>query len=1001
MKKYYITTIAVLITILIISSLLISLSESISHKSQLHLILLVSLLIITASTCITLRIIASVRNLGTTITPAIENRQQPDDIKADNIRLKSLIKNVVDGIITIDNHGIITFFSRSSEIIFGYSESEVIGENINIIMCADHRSNHDTYLKYYRESKRPGMIKNGPRKFKGRRKDGSSVDIEISINNIEDKHNNEYVGIIRDISERIFADKILASSTTRFTNCIEQFPFSIQIFNTKGILTNVNGAWRSLWGINDSAVGKYNILKDEKFIRQGLMIYIEMAFNGKPSTIPVTLFDQINSIGSHRWIQSNIFPIYNGNGEIDEVVLISEDTTERMRAEDERMKLNRHIRMLLESTDQGIFSINLGGMCTFINESAVKLLGYSNPDELLGERLLKMIVTSNDDDIAINPIFRTYTEGESAHIDNTEFMTKDNLAIPVEYSTRPILDDRLITGSVVVFSDITKRKLSECRLKENEARYRQIFSAVSDAIVIFDAKTQLIIEVNNAALTLYGHSQETISGLKYHSLSNIKLTPDDVIEIIANNKISQLPEMTHVDISGRVFNIEVSFGSFSINNTVVICAAIRDITERKNYEIELKKTRDSAINAFKAKSQFLANMSHEIRTPMNGILGSLELLSNSPLSDEQAGHLNTSQECGNNLMGVLDDLLCFTKSESGKLIFESIPFNIRNLIKKIMSHQILVATKKGTEINIDISKNLPEILIGDPTRIQQLLTNILSNAIKFTKNGKVTLYISYYLTSFDRDHIHIEVKDNGIGIKPELHASIFETFMQGDASTTRNYGGTGLGLAICKQLVSRMNGNIGVISNEQTGSTFWIDFCLAHQDSSAPPISSDMKSPNTLNMTNPSILLAEDNLVNQKVACAILKKLNCTVTIANDGEEAFQKACNEKFDLILMDCQMPKMDGYETTNSIRQEKGPNQKTSIIALTANALHGDDIKCIAAGMNDYMAKPINKEILISKLNTWISNKPAPKPGGKTKLSNNIRINKIQVTHNERIK
>ncbi len=1000
MKKHDIKRVAVLITILVISSLLVSLSEGINQESQLHLTLLIFLLIITASVYITLQKIKPSRIPDTIDSPEIENRQEFNEIKEDNIKLTALIQNTVDGIITIDSQGIITFFSRSSEIIFGYSESEVIGKNINIIMCDDHKSNHDTYLRYYRETKQPGMINNGSREFKGRRKDGSSIDIEISINNIAGSHNNEYVGIIRDISERLFAEKMLASSTIRFINCIEQFPFSIQIFNTEGILTNVNGAWKSLWGIDDSVIGKYNILKDENLKRQGLMNHIQMAFNGKSSTIPVTLFDLINSIGSNRWIQSHIFPVYNGDGNIDEVVLISEDTTERMRAEDERMKLNRHIRMLLESTDQGVFGINLGGVCTFINESAVKLLGYSNPDELLGERLLKMIINSNDD-IEKNPIFRTYTEGESAHIDNALFIKKDNLVIPIEYSTRPILDGRLITGSVVVFNDITKRKYSENRLKENEEKYRQLFRAVSDAIIIFDAKNQVIIEVNNAALELYGHSHETISGLKYHTLFNDKLTSDEIIQLIDNNRNSPLPEMKHIDISGKVFDVEVSFGSFLINDTTVICAAIRDITERKSYELELKRARDSAITAFKAKSQFLANMSHEIRTPMSGILGSLELLSDGPLTDEQAEYLNTSKECGNNLMGILDDLLCFTKSESGKLIFESIPFNMQNLIKKIISHQTPLATKRGSEINIDISKKFPEILIGDPTRIQQLLTNLLSNAIKFTENGSITLHISTYLTNHNNDHIHIEVKDNGIGIKSELHASIFETFMQGDASTTRNYGGTGLGLSICKQLVSRMNGNIGVISSEQAGSIFWVDFCLTHQVPSAPPINSDKENPSTVNATNPSVLLAEDNLVNQKVAFAMLKKLNCVVTIANDGEEALQKARNEKFDLILMDCQMPKMDGYETTSNIRQEKGPNQQTTIIALTANALHGDDKKCIAVGMNDYMSKPINKATLISKINTWTSIESASWTDAKIELVNNRKTNKIEVTHDERIK
>jgi len=992
---------AVLITILVISSLLISRSEGIIQELRFHLTLLISLLIITASAYITLQNTTPKRNPDTADITEDKYLKKLDDIIEDNEKLKALIKNAVDGIITIDSQGSITFFSRSSEIIFGYSENEVIGKNINIIMCDDHKSNHDTYLKYYKETKRSGMVNNGPREFKGRRKDGSSVDIEISINNIEGSYNNEHVGIIRDISERTHAEQMLAASTTRFTNCIEQFPFSIQIFNTEGILTNVNGAWKSLWGIDDSVVGNYNILKDENLKRKGLMKHIEMAFNGKSSTIPVTLFDLINSIGTNRWVQSQIFPVYNNDGDIDEVVLISEDTTKRMRAEDERMKLNRHIRMLLESTDQGVFGINLGGVCTFINESAVELLGYSNPDELLGERLLRMIISSNDDDIAKNPIFRTYTEGESAHIDDAVFIKKGYSEVPVEYSTRPILDDRLITGSVVVFNDITKRKASEHKLKENEEKYRQIFSAVSDAIIIFDSATQLIIEVNNAALILYGHSHDTISGISYHRLSNDRLTSDDIALIIDNNIKSQRPEMTHVDISGKSFDVEISYGSFSINDTTVICAAIRDITERKSYELELKKARDSAISAFKAKSQFLANMSHEIRTPMNGILGSLGLLSDSPLTAEQIGYLNTSQECGNNLMGVLDDLLCFTKSESGKLIFESIPFNIRDLIENIISHQIPAANKRGTEIHKDISKNLPDILIGDPTRIQQLLTNLLSNAIKFTENGSITLYISAFLTDSNSDHIHIEVKDNGIGIRQALHASIFETFTQGDASTTRNYGGTGLGLSICKQLVSRMNGNIGVISNEQDGSIFWIDLCLIHYDSPELPTRKEKKLSNTLNVTNIRILLVEDNLVNQKVAFAILKKLNCTVTIANDGEEALQKSRNEKFDLILMDCQMPKMDGYEATNHIRKQIGPNQETIIIALTANALHGDDTKCIAVGMDDYMSKPINKSTLISKISTWIGDERGPLTGSNIECPNNNKTNNTQVTHDEHIK
>ena len=972
MKKYIIEIISVLIAVIAFTTLIITLTDITLTQVHIQIASLMALAIMIVSFYFSLRVSKSNSDEKRSNLPTDSTirKNSYNDLKYENEKLNSILQNTVDGIITIDENGAITFFSRSSEIIFGYDANEVIGSNIKIIMCNDHKSNHDTYLKYYAETNKPGIINNGSRSLKGKRKDGSTVDIEISLSKISGDNKHEFIGVIRDISERLSAEKVLKKSTTRFINCIEQFPFSIQIFNTDGVLTNVNGAWKLLWGMDDSIVGSYNILKDENLVRQGLMKNIEMAFNGTPSIIPVTLFDLIKSAGSNRWIQSHIFPVYNNQGAIDEIVLISEDTTDRMRAEDERMKLNRHIRMILESTDQGVFGINLGGVCTFINESAVKLLGYSTSDELLGERLLPMI--HHDEDVSNNPIFRTYTEGESSRIDDEVFYKKNEKLLPIEYSTRPILDDRLITGAVVVFNDITDRKNSEKTLKENEEKYRQLFSAVSDAIVIIDADTQSIIEVNDAALSLYGYTQDVIESLCLSDLSTEALSSEQIIKITESEKKSKLPTMLHKNISGKIFHVEVSFGSFSINNSTVICAAIRDVTERINYEQELKEARDSAISAFKSKSQFLANMSHEIRTPMNGILGSLELLSESKLDDEQLDYLNTSQECGNNLMVILDDLLCFTKSESGKLIFESIPFDINNLINNIVSQHAVCANKRNTKINSKISKPMSGMLIGDPTRIKQIITNLMSNAIKFTENGVVNIAIDHSITYKNDIHLHIEVSDNGIGIRSELQASIFETFTQGDASTTRNYGGTGLGLSICKQLVSRMNGNIGVISKEGTGSTFWIDLCLAHNNTVLTDKIMEQISVNTHDFTVLKVLIVEDNLVNQKVACAMLKKLNCIVSIANNGDEAVKISTTEKYDLILMDCQMPKMDGYESTQNIRHNIGPNQNTPIIALTANALHGDDKKCIAAGMSDYMSKPINKETLILKINAWVDSR-----------------------------
>ena len=991
MKNHIKSITSLLVVILATYSLITILSDSMFSRDHILLIVLASITLI-ISIYTFLKMLA-----GHSSTAIIDENKETDNyLQENNEKLNHILQNAVDGVVTINERGEITFFSRSSEILFGYSESEVIGKNINMLMCDEHKKNHDIYIKFHIETKKTGIINNGPRELKGKRKDGSHVDIEVSVNFLSNT-SNEFVGIIRDITERVKAEEMLKGSIKRFTNCIEQFPYSIQIFNSTGVLTNVNGAWKTLWGIDDNVVGSYNIFDDENLKRQGLMKYVEMAFNGTSSMIPVTLFDLINSVGTNRWIQSHIFPVYNSNGDIDEVVLISEDTTDRMRAEDERMKLSRHIRMILESTDQGIFGVNLSGICTFINEPAITLLGYSNSEELLGERILPMIHTSHDS--LSSPILKTYTEGESYHSDSEVFSKKDGQVIPIEYSSRPILDDRLTTGAVIVFNDITDRKRSENILKENENKYRQLFGSVSDAIIMFHAESKLIIEVNEAALTLYDYTRESINNITYDSLSNNNLSTERIINTTDYNDSPHLSKEIHKDRNGKEFHVEASFGSFTINKTTIICAAIRNITERIHYEQELKKARDSAINSYKAKSQFLANISHEIRTPMNGILGSLDLLSDTPLNDEQKNNLSTSRECGNNLMAIIDDLLCYTKSESGKLILESIPFDIKKLINSIISQ---VNTIKNSSIRVDakISKSMPELLIGDPTRISQIITNFVSNAIKFTQEGIVTISVCCTTTHTGNNHLHIEVADEGIGIPPYLHARIFDTFTQGDASTTRNYGGTGLGLSICKQLISQMNGNIGVISHEGAGSTFWVDICLIKTMDSCAAKSNNKPTTGSIILSGLNILIAEDNLVNQKVATAMLKKLNCTVTIATNGEEAVKESTVKKYDLILMDCQMPKMDGYESTHAIRNNLGPNQNTPIIALTANALHGDDIKCIAAGMNDYMSKPINKDVLTLKINNWVTAINPPKTIKNNGSSNKTNFN-LKAEEDEHIK
>ena len=404
--------------------------------------------------------------------------------------------------------------------------------------------------------------------------------------------------------------------------------------------------------------------------------------------------------------------------------------------------------------------------------------------------------------------------------------------------------------------------------------------------------------------------------------------------------------------------------------------AFLDLYEQKKLleisNAELKVAKEKAEKKDLLKSLFLATMSHEIRTPMNGIIGVSELLKQTKLTNDQLDLVNIMSISGNNLLLIINDILDISKIEAGQIKLENIHFDLHNVVDEIISLLSIKAKEQGDKLILNINNNVPQYVKGDPTRVKQILLNLANNAIKFTKDGEVQINVLYLEEKNNRHKIEFNVIDTGIGIHENEKDKLFKQFSQLNQSTQREYGGTGLGLAISKSLVELMGGKIGVNSKPGVGSTFWFNIIL---DKSNKIDKTDSKTNNSIKNSSKilNILLVEDNLINQKVAIGIIKQLGHNIEVANNGKIGVEMYKAKYYDVVLMDIQMPVMDGFIATKKIREWEHDEKKQSgrIIALTANALKEDKEKCFDIGMDDFLSKPFKIKDIETALNQSYKN------------------------------
>ncbi len=888
--------------------------------------------------------------------------------------LASIVESSDDAIYGVKLDGTIVSWNGGAELLFGYSREEIIGKDA-VVLSTPGR--YDELRRCLRDIRKGRAIQ--PFEAVLRKKDGRGMDVSFAICPIRNQA-GEVAGasiIARDIGQRVRAERKLRESEELFRGVFAQAPVGVCVARPDGTYLQLNAAFCRMVGYSeqDLLATRWADLThpDNRALTQQLVDRLHQ----DPSQPAELEKRYLHRDGSVVWGRTRISLVQDSQGSPLYFVVHVEDITERKRTEEALHESENRFRNMADSCPTMLWVTGEDGGIQFVNRMLREFTG-STHEQVEGGKWHLLV---HPDDVAqyVGAFEHAVREHSSFRAEARIRRADGAWRLIGSYAEPRLSPGGAFLGHVGLTADITARNEAEQAMRASEEKFRELTENIHEVFWMMPPAGDEILYVSPAYEQVW---ERTCDSLYKNPMAWAEaIHPDDLEtahalfarqiqgEAIESEYRIRTPGGQEKWIRDRAFPIRGEAGEL-----IRVVGVAEDITEAKHYEEDLIQAWEGADAANRAKSRFLANMSHEIRTPMNGVLGMLQLLMIGDLNSEQRRYITVAQDSGRALLALIDDILDLSKIEARKITLEKLSFDPRRTVDDVVQLLRVQASAKGLGFHSSMSPAIPPLLRGDAHRLRQVLTNLAGNAIKFTERGQVTLDAKLESQREGIATVRFTITDTGIGLRPDQAARLFSPFTQAEASTTRKYGGTGLGLAICKQLVEMMGGSIGVESREGQGATFWFTAALElapamESAGSGQRVEERWIAPNGAPHPGPAarILVAEDNATNREVALAQLQKLGYRADAVPNGAEAVRALEQGRYHLVLMDCEMPVMDGYQATRAIRASMRPN--IPIIAVTADAMSGDRDRCLCEGMNDYLSKPVELGRLSEVLAKWL--------------------------------